>query len=167
MKMEGKVGQKLDDLVYVKRIALKGEAAGVLGSIGGTVRLPAGEKLVGVIAIHCQDDTSLSAELAGNGAFKFTDCTQGAYDLVVLSDRAIYAGFSAEKAAGGAPARRGDAEGNLRLVEERPRFLRLARPALRRREQGPRVRPRAHGARARPRRTRSRPTRCSAATRCG
>ena len=52
-----------------------------------------------VIAINCQDDTSLSAELAGDGAFKFTDCTRGAYDLVVLSDRAIYAGFSAEKAA--------------------------------------------------------------------
>jgi hypothetical protein len=99
MKMEGKVGEKLDDLVYVKRISLKGTAAGVLGSIGGTVRLPAGEKLLAVIAIHCQDDMSLSAELAGNGAFKFTDCTQGTYDLVVLSDRAIYAGFSAEKAA--------------------------------------------------------------------
>jgi hypothetical protein len=99
MKMEGKVGEKLDDLVYVKRISLKGTAAGVLGSIGGTIRLPAGEKLLAVIAIQCQDDMSLSAELAGNGAFKFADCTQGTYDLVVLSDRAIYAGFSAEKAA--------------------------------------------------------------------
>ena len=98
-QMEGKVGEKLDDLVYVKRIALKGEAAGVLGSIGGTVRLPAGEKLLGVIAIHCRNDMSLLAELAGNGSFKFTECAQGAYDLVVLSDRAIYAGFSAEKAA--------------------------------------------------------------------
>ncbi len=101
-QMEGKVGQKLNDLVYVKRIALKGEAAGVLGRISGTIRLPAGEKLAGVIAINCQDDTSLSAELADDGAFKFTECTGGAYDLVVLSDRAIYAGFSAEKAAGGA-----------------------------------------------------------------
>ena len=101
-QMEGKVGQKLDDLVYVKRIALKGEAAGVLGSIRGTVRLPAGEKLVGVIAINCQDDTSLTAEMGGNGAFKFTECTRGAYDLIVLSDRAIYAGFSAEKAPDGA-----------------------------------------------------------------
>ena len=99
MKMEGKVGQKLDDLVYVKRIALKGEAAGVLGSIRGTVHLPADEKLLGVIAIHCQNDMSLSAELGGNGAFKFSECTQGTYDLVIVSDRAIYAGFSAEKAA--------------------------------------------------------------------
>ncbi|MGO8703487.1 MAG: hypothetical protein ACLQVA_06690 [Candidatus Brocadiia bacterium] len=98
-QIEGKVGQKLDDIVYVKRIALKGEAAGVLGSIRGTVRLPAGEKLAAVIAINCQDDTGLTAELAGEGAFKFTDCTRGAYDLIVLSDRAIYAGFSAEKAA--------------------------------------------------------------------
>ena len=101
-QMEGKVGERLDDLVYVRRIAFKGEAGGVLGSIGGTVLLPAGEKLLGVTAIHCQDDLSLSAELARNGAFKLTECPQGTYDLVVLSDRAIYAGFSAEKAAGGA-----------------------------------------------------------------
>lgn len=101
-EMEGKVGQKLDDLVYVRRIAFKGEAAGVLGSIGGTILLPAGEELLGVIAIHCEDDVSLSAELAGDGAFKLTGCTQGTYDLVVLTDRTIYAGFSAEKAAGGA-----------------------------------------------------------------
>ncbi len=99
MKMEGEVGQKLDDLVYVKRIAFKGQVAGVLGSISGTVRLPTGEKLMAVVAIHCQDDFSLSAEIAGNGAFNFTQCTQGSYDLVVLSDRAIYAGFSAEQAA--------------------------------------------------------------------
>jgi hypothetical protein len=98
-QMEGQVGEKLDALVYVKRIALKGEAAGVLGSISGTIRLPAGEKLMGVIAIHCQNDMSLSAELVGNGAFKLTECTQGTYDLIVMSDRAIYAGFSAEKAA--------------------------------------------------------------------
>jgi len=98
-QMEGKVGEKLDDLVYVKRIVLKDEAAGVLGSIGGTIRLPAGEKLLGVIAIHCRNDMSLSAELTGNGAFKLAECTQGTYDLVVMSDRAIYAGFSAEKAA--------------------------------------------------------------------
>jgi len=101
MKMEGKVGQKLDDLVYVKRFTLKGETAGVLGSISGTVRLPVGEKLLAVIAIHCKDDISLTAELGGNGAFKLTECTQGTYDLVILSDRAIYAGFSAEKADGG------------------------------------------------------------------
>jgi hypothetical protein len=102
MKMEGKVGEKLDDLVYVKRIAFKGAAAGVLGSIRGTVRLAAGERLLNMIAIHCQNDISLSAELAGDGGFKFAECMQGDYDLVVLSDRAIYAGFSAEKVAGSA-----------------------------------------------------------------
>jgi hypothetical protein len=101
-QMEGNVGQKFDDLVYVKRITLKGEAVGVLGSISGTVRLPVDEKLLAVVAIHCQNDMSLSAKLAGDGAFKFADCTQGTYDLVVVSDRAIYAGFSAEKAADGA-----------------------------------------------------------------
>ncbi len=103
-QMEGKVGQKLDDLVYVKRIALKGEAAGVLGSIRGTVRLPAGEKLVAVIAIHCQNDISITAE-AGRGTARSSSPTAraGTYDLVVLSDRAIYAGFSAEKAADSAP----------------------------------------------------------------
>jgi hypothetical protein len=98
-QMEGKVSQKLEDLVYVKRIALKGDAAGVLGSIGGTVSLPADEKLLVVMAIHCQNDISLTAMLPGDGAFKLSECMQGSYDLVVMSDRAIYAGFSAEKAA--------------------------------------------------------------------
>lgn len=101
-KMEGKVGEKLDDVVYVKRIALANAAGGTLGEISGVVRLPAGERLVQVMVIHCEKDTCVQARIKGD-RFTLGQCMSGAHDLVVSSDKAIYYCSSAEK--GDAPHR--------------------------------------------------------------
>ncbi len=96
-KLEGDKGESLDDLVYVRTIILDEGEGGVLGSISGTVRLPEGERLLGMKAIHRQNDFAIAAELSGGGRFRFVHCTKGTYDLVAISNRAIYVYFSREK----------------------------------------------------------------------
>jgi hypothetical protein len=112
-KMEGKVGQKLEDVVYVKRISLAGAAGGTLGEIGGVVRLPPGERLVQVMVLHCDKDTCVPARVQGE-RFTLGRCMAGAHDLVVSSDKALYYASSAEK---GEPPRRMDAA-TLKEIEE-------------------------------------------------
>lgn len=96
-KMEGKVGQKLDDLVYAKAVKFKEAGEGGLGTISGTVALPPGEKLKTMVAIHTRNDFCLEPTTLKGGQFRFTDCAFGTYDLVAVSDQAVYLAFSAEQ----------------------------------------------------------------------
>ena len=99
-KMEGKVGEKLEDLPYAKVINFKDGGGTVLGNISGTVKLPQGEKPLRVAAIHRQKDFSIDEDISKDGAFHIDKCPGGAYDVVVVSDRAVYVGFSREKEEG-------------------------------------------------------------------
>ncbi len=96
-KHEGDVGQHLGDLVYVRSIDFLGEGAGASGSIEGALTLPAGETLRRVVAIN--REKLFSAEAAVNpasGRFRVENCTEGEYDLAVVTDRAIYLHFGRE-----------------------------------------------------------------------
>ncbi len=97
-KAEGKVGQGLDDLLYVRAVTFHAEGAGARGAIEGTLGLPMGEGLQKVLAIN--RDKLFSIEATFNpfsGRFRVSDCTEGTYDLVVVTDKAIYLHFSRER----------------------------------------------------------------------
>lgn len=96
---EGQVGEKFEDLVYVKEIVFAGgDAAGVKGTIEGTIVTPPAEKLKKVLAINRQHNLVLEGKLRDGGCrFKFTDCTTGTYDLVAVTDKALYLYLSREK----------------------------------------------------------------------
>ncbi len=107
-KEDGKVGQKLDDLVYVQSVAFSTEGAGALGTIGGQIQVPPGERLVKVMALNRDRLFSVEGRFRADGrAYSIPDCTEGTYDLIVLTDRAIYVDFSLERQEG---SRRLDAE---------------------------------------------------------
>jgi hypothetical protein len=97
-KDEGKVGQKLDDLLYVRSVVFAGEGAGARGTIEGTISVPKDEKLQQALAINRDKLFSIPVALnAASGGFKAADCTEGVYDLIVLTDRSIYVYFSREQ----------------------------------------------------------------------
>jgi hypothetical protein len=98
--MEGKVGQELKELVYIKKIAFSGETApAVVGTISGKVTLPQGESLRAVVAIHGQTPLSLAGKVQPDNVFAVTECIHGTYDLAVVSDKAVYFCSNAEVAA--------------------------------------------------------------------
>jgi len=97
-KDEGAVGQRLEDLVYVRSIAFSAEGAGTRGTVEGTLQLPDGERLQKVVALN--RDKLVAVEAQANpdaGAFRVSDCTEGVYDLVVITDKTIYVWFSRER----------------------------------------------------------------------
>ncbi len=97
-KDEGKVGEMLDDLLYVRSVAFTGEGAGARGAIQGTITCAPGEKLQNVLAVNRDKLFSVAAGLnQASGEFRVGDCTEGTYDLVVVTDRAVYACFSRER----------------------------------------------------------------------
>ena len=98
-KDEGSVDEKLEDLVYVKRVSFGGEGSSVVGSISGKLKLPEKEKLKKMLAINTGENLILEGKTGDEGrSFRFTDCTAGTYDLVAVTDKAVYASFSREKA---------------------------------------------------------------------
>ncbi len=100
-KEDGKVGQKLGDLVYVQSVAFSSRGAGALGTIGGQIKLPAGERLVKVMAINRDKLFSVEGKFSvDGGSYSIPDCTEGTYDLVVLTDKAIHTDFSLEREKG-------------------------------------------------------------------
>jgi len=97
-KQEGKVGQKLSDLLYVRRITFGGAGAGTRATIRGTLDLPEGEKLQKVLALNRDKLFSIEAKIEpAAGKFRLADCTEGAYDLAVVTNKALYVYFSREK----------------------------------------------------------------------
>ncbi|KPK65295.1 MAG: hypothetical protein AMK73_03320 [Planctomycetes bacterium SM23_32] len=102
-KDEGKVGQTLEDLLYVRSVTFQQEGPGVRGTIEGTLHPPEGERLQQVMAVN--RDKLFSVEVAFNpfsGEFRAADCTEGTYDLIVVTDKAIYLYFSRERDEGAA-----------------------------------------------------------------
>ena len=98
-KDEGQVGETLEDLPYVRAVLFEsGEEAGVKGTIEGELKLPPGERLRKMLAINRQNSFIIEGRTAGDGRlFRFTDCTGGTYDLVVVTDKALYLCFSRER----------------------------------------------------------------------
>jgi hypothetical protein len=97
-KDEGKLGQTLEDLLYVRSVTFKEEGAGVRGTIEGTIIVPEGERLQQVMAVN--RDKLFSIEVGFNpfsGQFRVPDCTEGTYDLIAVTDGAIYLYFSRER----------------------------------------------------------------------
>ena len=98
-KDEGRVDEKLEDLVYVKRVSFGGGGSSVVGSISGRLQVPEKEKFKKILAINTGENLILEGKTQEDGrTFRFTDCTAGTYDLVAVTDRAVYASFSREKA---------------------------------------------------------------------
>ena len=84
-KLEGEVGDQLEDLVYVKSIIFQDKAKGVLGMIHGTVFLPRGEELITVVALNRTTDLSLKAQTNRQGRFIVKDAMAGTYDLFIIT----------------------------------------------------------------------------------
>ncbi len=100
-KMEGEVGQKLDDLVFIRKITFQGGAsAGALGCISGAAALPSGETLQGMAAIHQEKSASFNATLLPKRRFQFAQLTAGTYDIAAVTDKAVYYSTSREQAPG-------------------------------------------------------------------
>jgi len=97
-QQEGKVGQTLQDLPYVRSIAFSAEGGGVRGTIEGTLLLADQEQLQRLLAVNRDGLFSIDGAFHPlRGTFRVADCTEGAYDLIAVTDRAIYAGFSRER----------------------------------------------------------------------
>ena len=94
-KWDGKIGESLDDLVYVRQVAYSGEGEGALGRIAGSVILPEGEKLKKILAVNRDEEYVLEGRIQGT-TFRFEHCTAGTYDLLVVTDGALYVYFSRE-----------------------------------------------------------------------
>ena len=107
-QMEGRVGEKLDALVYVKKVTFKGGAVGVNGTISGRVSLPAGETFLKAQAINEEKRFVREGVIAAGAEFKIHGCTRGTYDLVVQTDKAYYVCFNREKDKGCARFGAGD-----------------------------------------------------------
>lgn len=102
-KDEGQPGQMLGSLVYVRTIVFQAEGAGARGTIEGALHLPEGESLQKVLAVNRDKLFSIEALIdPAAGTFRLTDCTEGTYDLLVVTDRAIYVSFSREREPGAA-----------------------------------------------------------------
>jgi len=97
-KDEGKVGEMLDDLLYVRSVTFSEAGSGARGTIEGTVIYAPGEKLQKVLAVNRD---KLFSVVSGfnqvSGRFRIGDCTEGTYDLVIVTDRAVYVCFSRER----------------------------------------------------------------------
>ncbi|MFP4026323.1 MAG: hypothetical protein ACLFWL_00840 [Candidatus Brocadiia bacterium] len=96
-KMQGKVGEKLENLVYPKSIAFTDDAAGALGSIRGTLYTKGDEVALHIIALHRESDTSIRSAVKRGGQFQLTECMSGTQDLFVVTNDHIYGYFSNEK----------------------------------------------------------------------
>jgi len=97
-KAEGKVGQKLEDLRYVRAIDFGTEGAGARGTIAGTLKLPPGERLRKVLALNRDKLFTVEGKFSpADGMFRVSDCTEGVYDLIVVTDKAIHLAFSIER----------------------------------------------------------------------
>jgi hypothetical protein len=98
-QQEGKVGQTLQDLLYVQSIVFTAAGEGVRGSIEGTLKLPDLEQVQRVLAVNCDGPFSVEGSFHPlRDTFRVADCTAGTYDLLVVTDRSIYACFSRERA---------------------------------------------------------------------
>ena len=96
-KHEGEEGEDLTDLVYVRSIAF-GEGGGVRGTVEGTLHIPRGETLKRVLLINRDSLFSVNTPFnARSGHFRSEGCTEGRYDIVAVTDKAIYTYFSREK----------------------------------------------------------------------
>ena len=96
-KQEGKVGQALQDLGYVRSIEFAA-GGGVRGTIEGTLLLPDGEVLRKVLAVNRDSLFSIEGSINPlSGKFRVADCTEGRYDLLAVTDKALYAYFGRER----------------------------------------------------------------------
>ncbi len=95
-KQEGEVGEGLNELVFVRSIAL-GEGAGVRGRIHGTLALTEGEQLRRVVALNRDKMFAVEGKFTPKtGEFAAYNCTGGVYDIIVVTNRAVHLAFSAE-----------------------------------------------------------------------
>ncbi len=100
-KQEGDVGQDLSELTYVRSIQLHGGGTGVRGTIEGAIRAPEGETVRRVLALNT--DASYAVDATWDPAtrtFRAEGCTAGSWDLVVVTNRAVYARFGLEEEEG-------------------------------------------------------------------
>ena len=93
-KQEGEVGQKLSDLVHVKSVTFTGDGKGVTGNITALVRTGSGERIRKAVALNT-DQIFIRQARRGGRKLRFPRCTTGTYDLLFVTDRAIYVAFSA------------------------------------------------------------------------
>lgn len=88
-QMKGEVGQTLDDLEYVSSITFERQATDAKG-IEGTV--DGFGKLQQVSAVDRERNFVLNAKIRGN-SFSFSRLLPGKYDIFVLTESAVLAGF--------------------------------------------------------------------------
>ncbi len=86
-KLEGEVGDKLKDLVYVKSVACAKPGEGILGTIKGTVELPEAQKLITLVGLNRTTDLSLTADVKSGNRFIIRDAPAGIYDLFIVAGR--------------------------------------------------------------------------------
>ncbi len=98
--MRGEVGQKLDDLVYVREIAFEGRVAKGGGALAGrTAGLDGRGQL---FAIESSSPLLLPVERTAGGAeFRKEHLAPGTYDFVFISDEAMHLALSPPPDAGG------------------------------------------------------------------
>jgi hypothetical protein len=97
-KQEGRVGQTLSDLDYVRSVEFSEEGRGAVGTIEGRLQVPEGEVLAKILAVNRDKLLSVNVPFnATSGRFRAEGCTEGTYDLVAVTDRAIYLYFSRER----------------------------------------------------------------------
>ena len=97
-KDEGKVGEKLDDLTYVKSIVFSDSAeVGTRGTIIVSLKLPPDEKLKEMHAINRKGEFIIKGLPSADGRrVRFDDCTVGKYDILVVTDKSLYLYLSRE-----------------------------------------------------------------------
>lgn len=96
-KLEGRVNQGLDELVYVKEIAFDDPGRGGLGTIRLVARLPEGEKALRALAVNMDSAVGVAADPKDGTPFTFTQCAAGRYGLALISNQAVYLCLPASK----------------------------------------------------------------------
>lgn len=96
-KIEMVNAKSLDEIEYVKLVEFARSGEGTRGTISGRLSVPAGQKLEALWAINADRGFSLPAKMGRDGrSFKVDDVTSGAYDLVAVTDQAIFLWLSLE-----------------------------------------------------------------------
>lgn len=89
-QIKGKSGQKMDDLNYIAKISFRNRPAGDVKTVSGSVS--GCGKLQQVNAVDRTRHVVVNAEVKGD-AFRFPFLLPGQYDLFILTEKAVFAGF--------------------------------------------------------------------------
>lgn len=91
-QIKGEKGEKIEDVVYPVMLQFPGNTSKDASSLKGYVE--GFGKLQKVSAMDIERETVLNARISAGGTFDFGNLLPGVYDIYILTDSCVFAGFS-------------------------------------------------------------------------